>query len=87
MILLLILLVFTWDPVTTNENGEPITVSHYALYKRKVGTEWPVKPFATRKGTTYTMSVVPKYPFEVAVTAVVVTQYESKKSNVVEVKQ
>ena len=85
MHILLILLVFVWDPVTTDVNGGPVKISHYAFYKRKPGAAWPAKPYVTRKSPKYTMSKVPKKPFEVAVTAVSITKLESEKSNIVRV--
>jgi len=85
MHLLLILLVFVWDPVTTNVAGQQIKISHYAIYKRKPGAAWSTKPYATRKTNKYTMSKLPKRPFEVAVTAVGVNKLESEKGNIVRI--
>lgn len=81
--------ILTWDPVTKDVNGNPITISHYNIYRKyhARGYKWPKTPMIQTKGTRIKIELAPiGYAYDFAVTAVGgPNNLESNRSNIVKV--
>jgi hypothetical protein len=81
--------ILTWDPVTKDVYGNPITISHYRVYRKyhARGFKWPKTPMRETQGTKVKIELLPTgYAYDFAVTAVGGPEnLESERSNVIKV--